>query len=166
MLLKRNKFKPNSEQERSQQERSEQECSEQERSEQERSKQERSEQERSEQERSQQNENERHVNLKEIKQHQKPNNISDIINLYYDTISENERELSHLKRERKNMKVMYINKYLNRGSKLTSDENIKRQELKKQLLSNGESIVNIKTKLIRLKDDLITNLGLVVFDSL
>ena len=163
MLLKRNKFKPNSEQERSQQERSEQERSQQERSEQERSEQERS---GSEQNENEQNENERHVNLKEIKQHQKPNNISDIINLYYDTISENERELSHLKRERKNMKVMYINKYLNRGSKLTSDENIKRQELKKQLLSNGESIVNIKTKLIRLKDDLITNLGLVVFDSL
>ena len=105
---------------------------------------------------------EREVNLKSKKRHE-TYNISDTLNLYYDTVSQLENDLSKLKRERKNMKITYINQYLNK-TKLSSEENAKRQELKNKLLENGEEMIGVKQKLNKIRDDIIQNLELVKFE--
>lgn len=105
--------------------------------------------------------------VKQIKlQHQdkKSNNeLSKILQLYYQLSNELESELTRLKNERKRMKITYINKYLNLKSKLTIEENIKRQGLKKSLISNGDDIEHMKTKLQDLKTELINNINDVNF---
>lgn len=85
--------------------------------------------------------------------------LSEILSFYSDVIKEFEDELSTLKNERKEMKIKYINKYLNMKHKLNTEDNIKRQMLKKMIINNGQEIDNLKMKLQTNKDKIIQYLN-------
>lgn len=87
--------------------------------------------------------------------------LSDVINFYYDDITELENRFTELKKRRKEMKIIYIQKYLNLislKSDFTTEENIKRRRLKNSLFENGKEMTDIKNKLDKLKLDIISKL--------
>lgn len=109
-------------------------------------------------------ESSRNQNTKQIHLQNNPTNpifskLSEILSFYSDVIRELENELLKLKDKRKQMKIKYINKYLNMKHKLNTEDNIKRQMLKKMIIDNGDEINNLKSKLQTNKDKIIEYLN-------